>query len=162
MAEESGDRATHHPEPLGPIGRVLARAPRHLYRLGLGRLLGRRFVLIEHTGRKTGRTREAVVEVVRHDPASLDVAAAWGGRSDWYRNLVATPAALVSTGALRRRPAVASIVEVGDAATVFAAYARDHPWAARTLAKTFGLPVDDPVRMAEAVPLVRLRFEPGR
>lgn len=145
-------------EPPGPIAARLARMPRHLYRLGLGRLLGRRFVLIEHTGRRSGLARQTVVEVLRHDPFSLDVAAAWGTRSDWFRNLSAHPEARVSTGSLRNRPAEASVVGPAEAAEVFRDYGARHPRAARALAKALDMPLGDPERMAAVVPIVRLRL----
>lgn len=134
----------------------LARLPRHLYRVGLGRLLGWRMVLIEHTGRRSGLPRQAVVEVVHRGDRDITVAAAWGERSDWYRNLVADPTCRISTGSWQHRPAVASFVAPEEAATILAGYARDHPRAARVLAKRFNLPFDEPERVVEAVPLVRL------
>ena len=52
------------------LGRALVRAPIWLYRLGLGGLLGRRFLLLTYTGRKSGRPRQVVLEVVgRHEPS---------------------------------------------------------------------------------------------
>lgn len=140
----------------GPLAARLARFPRHLYRYGLGRLLGWRMVLIEHTGRRSGLPRQTVVEVVRRAERSVDVAAAWGDHSDWYRNLMADPTCRISTGSWRRRPAVASRLSPDAAAGVLAAYARDHPRAARALGKRFDLPFDDPDLMASAIPVLRL------
>lgn len=161
MAEDptgGGSEPIGRPPP-GPLGRWLARAPRYLYRIGLGRLLGRRFVMVEHIGRRTGLARQTVLEVVRHDPTSIDVAAAWGERSDWYRNLQATPQARISTGPLRGEPAVASVVDREEAASVFGDYAEAHPRAARALAKALGLPFDDSPALAAAVPLVRFTLD---
>jgi deazaflavin-dependent oxidoreductase (nitroreductase family) len=151
--EEPG--MTTRRRPPGPIAGRLARLPRHLYRLGLGRLLGRRFVLIEHTGRRSGLPRQTVVEVLRHDDTSLDVAAAWGTRSDWYRNLRADPQARISTGPVRHQRAEAAVVGTEEAADVFAGYAEHHPRAAKALSKALDLPLGDPQRMAAAVPIVR-------
>ena len=39
-------------------------APQLLYRVGLGRLAGHRFLLLTHTGRRTGARHRAVVEYV--------------------------------------------------------------------------------------------------
>jgi len=126
----------------------------------LGRLLGERFVLIEHIGRKSGLTRETVVEVIGRDQAFLEVAAAWGTESDWYRNIVANPDVLLSTGRRRRLVATAEIVGSAEAADVFARYRQRHPRAARALGKTLGLPMDDEAAMAAAVPVVRFSFGP--
>lgn len=145
-------------KPPGPVGRWFARAPRYLYRMGLGWLLGKRFVQIEHTGRTSGRPRTTVLEVIRRDPGSLDVPAAWGETSDWFRNISKNPSVRVSTGARRNVSGVATVLSRDDAAGVFAGYVDEHPAAAKALAKTFGLPFDDSRRLAELVPVVRIAF----
>ncbi len=152
------DPRIRRPRP-GRLGRWLARAPSYLFRLGLGWLLGRRFLLLEHIGRTTGLPRETVLEVIRREDDAVFVAAAWGAQSDWLRNVVANPAVRVSTGRLKRRRARALVVTPEAAAEIFRRYAEDHPKAARALASTLGLPLDDPDAMARTVPVVRLAFE---
>ena len=142
-------------KPLGPIGRFLAGAPRHLYRLGLGGLLGQRFVMVEHTGRVSGRPRETVLEVIRRDASSIDVAAAWGLRSDWVRNVLAEPSVRVSSGRLRSAPATASLLELELATAVLGEYAKAHPRAANALGRVLDLAFSDPGEVASAVPVVR-------
>lgn len=61
---------TGRPERPTGVRRMLYRLPVWLYRARLGVLLGTRFVLINHVGRKTGRWRQVVVEVVDRDPAT--------------------------------------------------------------------------------------------
>ena len=82
------------PPPRG-LMRLLVRLPVLLYRARLGWLLDRRFLLLTHRGRRTGRWRRTVLEVVHHDPAADTwfVASAWGERSQWFRNLRAHPEA---------------------------------------------------------------------
>jgi deazaflavin-dependent oxidoreductase (nitroreductase family) len=84
--------------------RLLLRAPIALYRMGLGGLLGGRFLLLSHVGRKTGKTRQALVEVMRHDQESdrYIVASGWGERSDWLRNVQRAPEVTLVVG--RRKP----------------------------------------------------------
>jgi len=74
----------------GPF-RILLRAPVWLYRLHLGSVLGGRFLLLRHRGRRTGMMRETVLEVVGRlaDRDAYYVAAAWGERAQWYRNVQA-------------------------------------------------------------------------
>jgi deazaflavin-dependent oxidoreductase (nitroreductase family) len=143
----------------GPVGRWFFRAPVNLYRLGLGGLMGRRMVMIEHTGRTSGLPRQTVLESVRYDEKSIDVAAAWGTKSDWYRNLEAEPRLEVSSGGLRGVPATSSVLDEKTAESVFAGYTEAHPKSARALNKTVGLPLDDPAQMAATVPLVRLTID---
>ncbi len=141
------------------LGRWLARAPRHLYRLGLGRILGKRLVLLEHRGRRTGFARQTVLEVVDADTTSLFVAAAWGKSSDWFQNIQADPSVAISSGRIRDAPATANVLGKTDAIGVFERYANIHKTAARGLAKAFDLPLGDAEAMADLVPVVRLSFD---
>lgn len=119
-------------------------------------MLGRRSVLLEHTGRKSGLPRETVLEVIRHDDQSFDVAAVWGAKSDWFRNIEADPNVRISTGRIRRAEATAVLADVATAESAFAGYTEAHPAAARALGKSLGLPLGDPARMAATVPVVRI------
>jgi len=141
------------------FGRWLARAPRYLYRIGLGRLLGKRFVLLEHQGRRTGVTRQTVLEVVDADSTSLLVAAAWGERSDWFQNVQANPSVAISSGRRRNVRATATALDTSVATKVFERYSVNHKSAARGLAKAFHLPFGDAAAMANLVPVVRLTFD---
>jgi deazaflavin-dependent oxidoreductase (nitroreductase family) len=77
-----------------------------LYRLRLGWLLGRRFMLITHVGRRSGKTRRTCVMVLRFDARSGEAFVAAGSpRADWYQNIHASPAVEVAVGARRYRPA---------------------------------------------------------
>ncbi|MFV0642960.1 MAG: nitroreductase family deazaflavin-dependent oxidoreductase, partial [Sphingomonadaceae bacterium] len=89
--------------------RLFLRAPIWLYRLHLGWLLGDRFLMFRHIGRKSGLPRYTVVEVVRHDRATgvYTIASGWGEKSDWFRNISKNPEAFVYTGR-GRFPAVAA------------------------------------------------------
>ncbi len=129
--------------PPSGVLRLLLRAPVLLYRVGLGRLLGRRFLLLEHVGRKTGRLRRTVLEVVCHDavPDVYYVAAGFGTGSDWYRNLHATPECCIEVGG-RRSQRRARPLPPEEGAELMAGYARRHPRAARSLARFMGFEVD--------------------
>ncbi|MQA16779.1 MAG: nitroreductase family deazaflavin-dependent oxidoreductase, partial [Pseudonocardiaceae bacterium] len=73
------------------IPRWLARAPVPLLRRGFGWLLGPRFLLLEHIGRRTGLARYAVLEVVDRGRGEWYVVAAYGPRAQWYRNVLRQP-----------------------------------------------------------------------
>jgi deazaflavin-dependent oxidoreductase (nitroreductase family) len=87
------------PHPSGLLA-WLFRLPIWFYQIGLGALLGGRFVLIHHIGRKTGLPRQAVVEVVHHhrDSDTYLVCAAYGPHTQWYQNLVAHPEVRIQVG----------------------------------------------------------------
>jgi len=79
-------------QPTG-ISRFFFRAPIWLYKMNLGWLMGNRLLKLTHTGRVSGQPRQVVLEVVRHD-ASNDtyyIAAAWGEKSDWVKNIRTNP-----------------------------------------------------------------------
>jgi hypothetical protein len=67
-------------KPAGAL-RLAFRLPIYLYRLNLGWMLGHRFLLFVHLGRKSGLLRETVLEVILYDPATREsvVLSAWGG-----------------------------------------------------------------------------------
>jgi deazaflavin-dependent oxidoreductase (nitroreductase family) len=144
--------------PLGPIGRFFAGAPRYLYRFGLGWLLGGRFVMIDHVGRVSGLPRQTVLEVIRRDQRTVDVAAAWGSKSDWLRNVIVEPSVRLSTGRTRSVPATAAVLDPDVAAVVFETYARGHRRAAQALGRALDLDFTDPHAVAAAVPVVRFTF----
>ncbi|MBX7435192.1 nitroreductase family deazaflavin-dependent oxidoreductase [Mycobacterium sp. Y57] len=87
-AAAGDDRARRR---LTPIVRAAFRAPIWLYDHGLGWLLGRRFVCLTHTGRRSGRRYRTVLEVVGHRGSEYFVVAGFGRKADWYRNVTADP-----------------------------------------------------------------------
>ena len=99
--------------------RWFVRAPIWLYRHGLGWLMGGRILMLEHTGRSSGRPRYVCLEIVeRPAPDRLVIVSGFGERAQWYRNLRADPRCFVSTGRMRRARARArflSDVEAGEA-----------------------------------------------
>ena len=80
-------------EPKYPSGisRLLFRAPIWLYKYNLGWLMSGRMLKITHIGRNSGEHRHVVLEVVKHDPTNdtYYIAAAWGEKSDWVKNIQA-------------------------------------------------------------------------
>ena len=135
------------------------KAPRYLYKAHLGWVFGNRFALLEHTGRFSGDTHQTVLEVIRHDDRTIDLAAAWGPKSDWFRNVQASPTVRISMGRLRDRPATATVADDLTAAEAFGSYTDAHPRAAQALSKSLGLPLGDPKAMAASVPLVRITLD---
>lgn len=159
-----GERPRGGQPPAG-IQRLLLRAPICLYRLHLGWVLGHRFLLLTHRGRRTGRLRHAVLEVVRYDPVTREsiVVSGFGRNSDWYRNLQASPAIAVQTGRLRYVP-VQRFLDPAEALAVFADYQRRYPRLARTLLRWLDIPYDGSpaARQALARMLPMVAFRPDR
>ncbi|MEU1629161.1 nitroreductase family deazaflavin-dependent oxidoreductase [Streptomyces sp. NPDC020096] len=149
------------PSPAG-LRRHLVRAPIRLYRWRLGWLLGKRFLLLTHTGRTTGQPRQVVLEVAGYDPRSDTylVASGFGPRAQWYRNICRNPAVTIQVGR-SRSPAVASRLTPEASGRAMAQYATQHPRIAAKLMRICGLEVDgtkDDFYLAgrDYVPFVRL------
>jgi len=142
--------------------RLLLRLPIWIYRAHLGWLLGDRFLLLIHRGRKSGLPRQTVLEVVHHDKASgtYMIISGWGEQADWCRNIQHDPRVRVRVGR-RRFPATAVRLSVDEAAREVAGYARRHPLTYRQLA---GLLIGqltgteaDYQAMARSMPMFALR-----
>lgn len=139
----SGARRTRtfaHP-PRTRMQRAVHRAPIALFRIGLGGLFGRRLLLLTHTGRRTGASRQVVLEVVgRHEDGYL-VASGYGSRAQWYRNVLAEPhvrfriGRCTHAGGARPLPSEQSGHHLAE-------YARRHPRTAAALMRTVGQDVD--------------------
>jgi deazaflavin-dependent oxidoreductase (nitroreductase family) len=147
-----------------PLLRLAFKAPAGLYRIGLGRLLGRRFLALTHRGRTSGRLYDTVLEVAVFDPATEEsvVVSAYGTGADWYRNLQAAPAVRVRTGTVDYPPEHRFLTpeEATAAATEFC---RLHPWEAKLAPRA--LPAiggtaagsSDPVQLMASLPMVAFR-----
>jgi deazaflavin-dependent oxidoreductase (nitroreductase family) len=123
--------------------RQVARLPIWLYHVGLGFVLGKRFLLLTHIGRTSGLPRHTVLEVIGHDHASdtYFVVSAWGETADWFLNIQKTPPAIMTVGR-RRMNAIARRLPPAEAERVMLNYARHHPIAARVLPRVSGYRVD--------------------
>lgn len=148
------------PEPEGLV-RWLARLPVGLYRLGLGWLLGGRFIRVTHTGRKSGKARQVVLEVMRHDPESdtYYVASGWGEKSDWYLNVMKNPSVKIQIGRRKTR-AVAERVSAARGEQEMLRYARSYPGTLRSLARFMGYEYggteEEARQLGQMVPIVAI------
>lgn len=152
--------------PPGALLRAALKAPIWLYRLRLGWLLGNRFLCISHRGRKTGKARRTVVEVVRFEPATPEatVIAGWGPSTQWYRNLEAAPAEEVTLGRHRWPHPEQRFLDEPERVALLGSYTREHPLAARELARAFGvsdLDDEEVVRLAQRTRAVVFRPSGG-
>jgi deazaflavin-dependent oxidoreductase (nitroreductase family) len=158
--EKMGSSLTHH-QPKG-ILRMLFRTPIWFYRAHMGWLLGKRFLMLTHVGRKSRQLRQVVLEVVSHDErtGAYFVAVGWRGKADWFKNIQATPAVQFTVGT-QTFPASAQIVDPAGAAGIFLDYARRHPLAFQEIShlmmgKTLKADLRDCSLLAQSVPLVIL------
>jgi deazaflavin-dependent oxidoreductase (nitroreductase family) len=87
------------------------RLPVVLYDIGAGRLLGHRFLLLTHRGRRSGRLYRTMLEVVHWDPSKREavVMSGFGPSANWRLNVLAGGAVEVQIAGLRFAPVVRSL-----------------------------------------------------
>lgn len=151
-------------KPRGLV-RMLFRLPIYLYRLDLGWLLGHRFLMLTHRGRKSGLLRQTVLEVLHYDPGTGEsiVLAALGERADWYRNIQANPPLEVQTGRLRYVPQYRFLTSEETYQT-WTNFEQAHPFEAQAASWVLGLEHDrTPAGRARLVHTLSLvAFRPDR
>ncbi len=149
------------------IGKFFFRAPIKLYDAGLGWMLGKRFLLLNHIGRKSGLPRQAVVEVVDYE-AETDtyfIASGYGKKSQWYQNIVAHPDITILAG--RRKLAVTAVpLPPDESGERMVKYAHRYPKAAKNLTRLVGYEVDgsdEDFRLMgrDIIPFIALRPREG-
>jgi deazaflavin-dependent oxidoreductase (nitroreductase family) len=126
MEVEILSRLTPRDTP-GPIFKWIFKIPILYYKLGLGGLLGSRFLLLTTTGRKSGLPRHAPLEFVYDsENDSYRISPGWGGNTDWYKNIRDNAYVLVQVGN-RKFKAVAEPVSFEVSAEFMMTVSRRHP-----------------------------------
>lgn len=145
--------------------RAFLNAPNWLYRMGLGWVLGHRFMLLTHRGRTSGRIYRTVLEVVRYDPRTQEtiVCSGWGTRADWYRNIKARPPVAIESGGRRYENPSFRVLPPDENYPIVADYVRRLPPVARPLAYRLGIdvPGSEAERRAHSERLLMVAFRPG-
>ncbi len=142
--------------------RWLVRAPIWLYRAGLGFLFGRRLLMLEHTGRKSGLPRLVVLEIVACPaPGSYIVASGFGTKAQWFRNVQANPHVRLYLGSHWPRAATARFLTPDQSSTELAEYAAAHPKAWRVLRPVFETTLHAQINeQATSLPLIAFDLTP--
>lgn len=141
------------------------RLPILFYRIKLDWLLGDRFLMLTHTGRKSGLPRQTVIEVVKHDKGTNTyyVASGWGEKSDWYQNIQKTPQVTIQVRG-RKFQTTAEFIPMEKAIEIVSTYAREHPIAFKELSGLFlaermKKSSDAPERIARKMPMVAFHLQ---
>lgn len=143
-------------EPMSPLQRLIMRAPISLYRARLGWLLTRRMLLLTHVGRKSGRQRRTVLEVVEVRGDAPVIVSGFGPKADWFRNVQEYSEVNVDWAG-DRFTAMARILDLDDAEKVFERYMKKNPKAAAVISGRLGVPLDvGPEQVAERLPVLAL------
>lgn len=126
------------------IWRIAFRLPVYLYRCKLGWLLGHRFLLLIHVGRRTGSRHQTVLEVLEYRKASLEaiVMSGFGRQSDWFRNIEARPDDVAVVIGSHRFKARYRLLSDAEAVQVFRGYEKRNavvmPVVRRVLSRLLG------------------------
>ncbi|MCB8967494.1 MAG: nitroreductase family deazaflavin-dependent oxidoreductase [Ardenticatenaceae bacterium] len=130
-------------KPPTGLGKLAFRAPIYLFRAGLGGLMGNRFLLLNHIGRKSGQLRQAVLEVVHYERETdtYFVASGYGRSSQWFRNIQANPEVTIQVGS-RKLAVTATILGPEESGDMMVQYAHRYPNAAKNLSRLIGYQVD--------------------
>ena len=130
-------------QPPRGFSRLLYRLPIWLFRVHMGWMLGKRFLLLTHTGRKSGVARQSVLEVLVYEKASsiYYVFAGWAGKADWVLNIEKTPDVVITVGN-QRLQAYATRLTPEEGERCLLVYVQKHPVAMRVLPRLMGYRVD--------------------
>ena len=163
----ASDPAVHRPSR---FLKLVFGAPAWLYRLGMGWVLGTRFLALTHRGRRSGRTRRTILEVLSFDPKTKEsvVASAYGTGADWYQNLQAEPALRIETGRWHYAPRQRFLTKE-EAEVAANRFCREHPWEARVVPRVLpaidaAIPTDpgaSPADLLASLPMVAFWPEGG-
>ena len=154
---------------LNGVLRRLFRAPVYLYRWKCGWLLGHRFLLLIHIGRRTGLRRRTVLEVMdyRKESPEAVVMSAFGRNADWLRNIEATPGTEVVIGS-QHFVAARRFLDEEEAISVITGYERRNRFIAPiirvVLTRLLGWQYDGSTsvgrRLVAQLPLIAFRMPP--
>ncbi len=138
MTESSEKFLGFVPYPTQPTVRKLAKTPVFLWRMGLGPLLGRLFMILTTTGRKSGLPRRTPLEY--HKLAGRKYIFVGWPNSDWYKNIQADPHVTIQTAdgsesMLARR--LTSDEELSEAYDMF-----EQTAFMQTMERVFGVEID--------------------
>ena len=123
-----GDKGTvRGRSPKGWV-RLLLRLPILLYRVHMRWLLGSRFLLLRHIGRKSGMHHSTVLEIVDYVIATHTciVVSGWGERAQWLKSITVNPDVDVTQG-VRTQRARARRMRRNEAESALCNYVCRHP-----------------------------------
>ena len=147
----------------GPVKKWFLHAPAYVYRARLGFVFGKRFLMVEHTGRTSGTRYETVLEVAgrRPDRNEWYSTAGRGPTSDWYRNIEENGADAVWIGTTRYEHPGVRFLDAEESAAVFAVYEAKYPRTAEKLMSVMGVSYDGTdagrIDMMRSIPMVAFR-----
>jgi len=139
--------------------RWMVRAPILLWRLGLGPILGRVFMLLTTWGRKSGLPRRTVVEYHTLD-GKIYAPCAFGPKADWYKNIVANPRVTVQTARGIQSMIATRVTDDEELLAVYELFRRRDPILLDAYLRSLDIRSDPADVMAKKDRIYWIRFEP--
>lgn len=145
--------------PPNAVLRILYRIPVYFYKIGLGWMFGKRFVLFHHIGRKSAKPYQTVVEVVEieKETGNVIVVAGYGERTQWYQNLQHMLTTTIQLGK-HKFPVSIEMINPEDGADIMARYYQRYGKITGALFSILGYEWDGTEKGARQIALEHLRF----
>jgi len=133
--------------------KLFFKVPVWLHKMGLGgweRVVGAQWMLITTTGRKTGKRRNVMVDVMDHDKATdtYYIEAAYGARADWYKNIQSNSVFEAQVGR-RKFKARADALSTEGAGDMLVQFYRNKPAYTRSVMAMAGIKFKDEDELRE-------------
>ena len=130
-----------------PLLKFFFKTPVFLYKIGLGgfeRLIGAEWMLLTTVGRKSGKPRRTMVDILEYDKEAdtYYIEAAYGSRADWYKNIQANPVFDAQVGR-RKFKARAGALTADGAADQLVEFYRRKPAYTRSVMAMVGMKFKD-------------------
>ncbi len=127
----------------GRLLKFFFKMPLFMHKIGFGgweRIIGAQWMLITTIGRKTGKRRETMVDVMKYDKANdtYFIEAAYGARADWYKNIQSNPVFEAQVGR-RKFTARAGALSTEGASELLVQFYRQKPAYTRSVMAMAGM-----------------------
>lgn len=146
--------------PKSHWGKMMFKLPILSWRLGLGPITGKLFLLLTTTGRKTGVPRRTMMEYVKVGGRKY-APCAFGERANWYQNLIADPYVTIQTSDGTERMRAVRVTDAAELLSVIDAEMRFDPPMVRWYLNSMDINPDDPDDiLAHKDQIYFIRFDP--
>jgi len=137
----------------GTLLKFFFKVPLLMHKLGFGgweRLIGAQWMLITTIGRKTGKRRETMVDVMDYDKTkdTYYIEAAYGTHADWYKNIQHNPIFEAQVGR-RKFKARAGALSTEGAADLLVQFYQQKPAYTRSVMAMAGMKFRDEDELRE-------------
>jgi deazaflavin-dependent oxidoreductase (nitroreductase family) len=145
--------------PRSRWGKLMWKAPLILWRLGLGPITGKLFLVLTTTGRKSGLPRHVMLEYYKRNGAKY-AASAFGVKSQYYRNIRADPRVTIQTSDGTEGARAVRVTDDEEVLAVYELFKRRDPVLLSWYLKSLGVKPEADDVLANKDRLYFLRFDP--